>query len=148
MDKNTQHNSTFKPTPKMLSYVNKLLDLNENLSQTEIVKRLKIDRTTVWGWYKNVDFVNWLNEQSRELFAKSKSDRIKAAVKKAKNGDYNFAKLIFEMEGEYTPTLKQDINIKVTEIIISHVVEVITKHVPDENIRKAIAEELSRICFN
>ena len=52
------------------------------------------------------------------------------------------------MEGEYTPTLKQDINIKVTEIIISHVVEVITKHVPDENIRKAIAEELSRICFN
>ena len=145
---NMQSGATFKPTPKMTAYVGKLLDLNENLSQTEIIKRLKIDRATVWRWYQNVAFINWLNEQSRELFAKSKSDRIKAAVKKAKNGDYNFAKLIFEMEGEYTPTLKQDINIKVTEIIISHVVEVINKHVPDENIRKSIAEELSTICLN
>lgn len=147
MDKPIQ-NSTFKPTVKMLAYANNLLDLNENLTKNDVAKKLKIDRTTIYGWYKNVDFINWLNGQAKELFTISKSDRIKAAVKKAKNGDFNFAKLIFEMEGEFTPTLKQDINIKVTEIIISHMVEVINKHVTDENIRKAIAEEFCSINFN
>ena len=147
MDKPIQ-NSTFKPTIKMLAYANNMLDLNENLTKNEIAKKLKIDRTTIYGWYKNVDFINWLNGQAKELFMISKSDRIKAAVKKAKNGDFNFAKLIFEIEGEYTPTLKQDINIKVTEIIISHVVEVINKYVTDENTRKNIAEALGTICLN
>ncbi|MCL5073956.1 MAG: hypothetical protein M1308_24150 [Actinobacteria bacterium] len=41
-----------------------------------------------------------------------------------------------------------DINIKATEIIISHVVEVINKYVPNENIRKQISEELYQINLN
>lgn len=138
----------FKPTRKMLLFVNKLLDMDNNSSKTKIAEDLDIDRKTVYLWYKNSDFIKWLNKQAENLFAESKTDRLRVALRKAKAGDYSFSKLIFEMTGEYTPTVKQDINIKVTEIIISHVVEVINKYVADEDIRKQISQELYNVRLN
>lgn len=147
MDK-TQDNAIFQPSKKQLDYALILLDPEQRTTKTDIAKKIDVDSSTVWRWEQDIAFVKWLNSLAETTLQASFSERLTTAVRRAKNGDYNFARLLFEMEGKYTPTLKQDVNIKVTEIIISHVVEIVSKYVTDENIRKQIAEELCLINLN
>ena len=67
---------------------------------------------TIWRWFQKEDFVNWINSKKDELLNSSLMDRYKTAIRKARAGDFNFSKLLFEIQGEYV----QRIESKVTQV--------------------------------
>jgi transcriptional regulator with XRE-family HTH domain len=137
--------ATFQASPEQLKFAESYLDFAEKKTFEEIAKDINVSRTTIWRWFQDEAFVTWLNSKKDEVLSKSLMARYMTAIRKAEGGDFNFSRLLFEIQNEYIPTIKQDINIKVTEIIISHVVEVINKFITDEDIRKQISEELYKI---
>jgi len=105
MDKKLQ-NVTFQPSTHQLKFAEIYLDYTQKKTYEEIGKEINVTRMTIWRWFQNEDFVDWINEQARNLLAQSLSDRLKVAIRQAKAGDFSFSKLLFEMEGEYTPSRK------------------------------------------
>jgi AcrR family transcriptional regulator len=145
---NDKQNLTFQPNPEQVKFAEIYLDYERKLTYTDIAKEIGCSRTTIWKWFQDPEFVNWLNSSKEGLLNKSLMGIYRSAIRRAESGDFQFARMLLEIQGEYTPTVKQDINIKVTEIIISHVVEVINKYVADEDIRKQISQELYNVRLN
>lgn len=100
MAKNEQ-NLTFKPKPKQIKFAEIYLDYLQKKTFEDIAKEIGCSRTTIWSWFKNEDFINWLNLKKDELLKSSLMARYRTAIRKAEAGDFNFSKLLFEMQGEY-----------------------------------------------
>jgi len=147
MDKEAQ-NGTFQPSPEQIKFIEAYLDLDNNKPITEISKDTGVPRRTIYNWFEKEDFINWLNSKKNEILAKSLIARYLTAIRKAMAGDFSYSKLLFEMEKEYMPAISHNISIKVTEIVITHVIEVINKFIEDDNLKRKIGEELTRINLN
>src|SRR4030042_5979718 len=130
-----KQNVTFQASPEHLKFAEIYLDFTNKKTFEEIGKEIGVSRTTIWRWFQDNAFVAWLNSKKDEVLFRSLMPRYMTAIRKAEGGDFNFSRILFEIQNEYIPTIKQDINIKVTEIIISHVVEVINKFITDEDTR-------------
>lgn len=146
-DKSLQ-NITFQPNANQLKFAELFLDFDQKRTLKNIADELEISRQAIWVWFKDVNFVNWLNSQRHEVLQKSLMVRYMTAIKKAIAGDYNFSRLLFEMEKEYIPAISHNISIKITEIVINHVVEVVNKYVDDDTVKRKIGEELAKINLN
>lgn len=96
-----QEKAIFKPNKKQLEYATMILDLDLRLTKTDIAKKIGVNYTTVWRWEKDENFVNWINNLAEKTLKFSYKDRLLSAIRKAKNGNFPFSKLLFEMEGKY-----------------------------------------------
>jgi len=108
-----QRNSTFAASPKQMQFAEIYLDYDQKLTNKEIAEKIGVERTTIWHWFQKDDFVTWINSQKDKMLSKSLSDRYKTAIRKAKAGDFQFSKLLFEMQGEYVQkTENKNINVE------------------------------------
>jgi len=148
MDNNSRQKLTFQPTANQIRFLDLYLDFSQKRTLTAIADELEIARQTIYNWLEDENFVKWLNTKKNEILAKSLMARYITAIRKAIAGDFSYSKLLFEMEKEYIPAISHNISIKVTEIVITHVVEVINKFIEDDNLKRKIGEELTRINFN
>jgi len=139
---------TFQPNQNQIKFVELYLDFETKKTTTDIANELGITRQAIWKWFKDVNFINWLNSQTNELLCQSFTARFRVAIRKATGGDFNFSKMLFEIEKFYIPAISHNISIKVTEIVITHVIEVINKFIEDDNLKRKIGEELTRINLN
>ena len=71
-----------------------------------IAEKSNVSRMTIWRWFRNKDFLEWMNDQTKLFLSQTFSERINIAIRRAKAGDFNFSKLLFEMEGEYIKKTK------------------------------------------
>lgn len=92
---------TFEPSPIQIQFIEYYLDYDKKHTLEEIGKKIGVTRQSIWKWFQQEDFVNWINSKKNEMLNSSLSDRYKVAIRKAKAGDFQFSKLLFEMQGEY-----------------------------------------------
>ncbi|MBA7570710.1 hypothetical protein ES708_12463 [subsurface metagenome] len=101
-----KENAIFQPSPEQLKFAEIWLDYAKKQTLEDIAKKIGIAYSTIWRWFQNNDFVIWINSKKNELLNKSLISRYKTAIRKAEAGDFQFAKLLFEMQGEYIPQQK------------------------------------------
>ncbi len=99
-------NCEFQPSPKQIKFAEIYLDSSIKLTFIEIAKRIGVHNNTITNWFKNPEFVKWINNKKNEILNKSLIARYKVAIRKAESGDFSFSKLLFEIQGEYTPQQK------------------------------------------
>jgi len=75
-------------------------------SNKEIAEKVGVNTTTIWRWFNNPDFLEWLNKLAKELLQKSLAKRYMVAIREAEGGNYNFSKLLLQLEGEFIPLQK------------------------------------------
>lgn len=138
----------FKPNTNQIRFLELYLDFNSKRTLKSIADEIEISYQAIWKWFNDINFVEWINSKRDELLAKSLMAIYLTAIRKAISGDYNFAKLLLEIKKEYMPAISHNISIKVTEIIITHFIEVINKFIEDDNLKRKIGEELIRINLN
>lgn len=143
-----KQNETFLPSPEQIKFADRWLDYNQKQTLEDVGNEIGVSRTTIWRWFKDKNFIEWLNEKKESFLASSLMDIYKTAVRKAIAGDYQFARMLLEILKEYTPALNHNISIKITETVITHVVEVINKYILDEDLKKKIGEELAKVNLN
>ena len=96
-------NNKFTPTRNMEAYLKLFLDPNQTLSKSDIAKQIGISHNSVYKWYRNKNFIKWLNTFLDQILENSLADIYQAAKSKAKKGDFNYSRLVLEMSGKYTP---------------------------------------------
>jgi hypothetical protein len=99
-------NVTFQPTPEQIKFAEIYLDYVQKKTLEDIGKEIKVTRMTIWRWFQEEGFVNWLNSKKNELLNKSLMARYRTAIRRAEGGDFQFSKLLFEIQGEYIPQQK------------------------------------------
>lgn len=91
----------FNPKKPQIKFAEVFLDTDGKKSRKEIAKKIGVHQNTITNWFKDKNFVKWINSKNDEMLDNSLADRYKTAVRKAKAGDFQFSKLLFEMQGEY-----------------------------------------------
>lgn len=108
MDKND-----WKPNKNQALFIDLYIDITNRLNLAQICKKIGISRQTAWLWFKNSDFTDYLNTKRDQILARSQTARMLVAVRKALSGDNTMLKILFEMEGIYTPKMRTQADITV-----------------------------------
>lgn len=96
----------FTPTQKQLKFSEVYLNYTKPRTNKEIAEKVGIDTSTIWRWFNDPDFMGWLNNLAKELLEKSLAKRYMVAIREAESGNYNFSKLLLQIEGEFIPSQK------------------------------------------
>ncbi len=92
---------TFEPSKNQDKFLFYFLDYDKKYSMEDIAKEIGISRQAIYKWYQDQEFVNWINSKKDEVLSKGIMGIYKTAMRKAQAGDFQFAKLILEIKGEY-----------------------------------------------
>ena len=99
-------NVTFQPSAVQSKFAEIYFICHGEKPMKYIAEKSNISRMTIWRWFRDKNFVEWMNDQTKLFLSQTFPERINTAIKKAKEGDFNFSKLLFEMEGEYIKKTK------------------------------------------
>jgi len=108
-----ENNKEYTPSKKQMKFIDLYSDLTNRLSIAEICKEVGITRQTSWNWFQNSDFTDYLNSKRNEILARSQTARMLVATTKALSGNVPCLKMLFEMEGIYTPRIRTQADITV-----------------------------------
>ena len=95
----------FIPKEAQLKFARVYLDSSMKTSIEQACKDIGLTRQTYYDWMKT-PFKQWLISQKKELIQNSLLDIYKIAIERARKGNFNFAKLILTMSGDYQEGLK------------------------------------------
>jgi transcriptional regulator with XRE-family HTH domain len=96
-----KENAIFQPSPEQLGFAEIWLDYTKKKTLESIAEEIGIAYSTIWRWFQNNDFVDWINSKKNELLNKSLMARYRTSIRKAEAGDFQFSKMLFEMTGDY-----------------------------------------------
>lgn len=96
----------YKPNKKQALFIDLYIDLNNRLTLTQVCEEVGITRQTAWRWFQDQSFTDYLNSKRNEILARSQTERMLVAVRKALSGDFSFSKLLFEIEGVHSQVFK------------------------------------------
>lgn len=103
----------FEPSKKQALFIDLYIDITNRMNLIQICKSISISRQSAWLWFKNSDFTDYLNTKRDQILARSQTARMLVAVRKALSGDNTMLKMLFEIEGVYTPRMKTQADITV-----------------------------------
>lgn len=103
----------FIPSKKQALFIDLYIDITNRLNLVQLCKKISISRMTAWRWFQDKNFTNYLNSKRDQILARSQTARMLVAVRKALSGDVACLKLLFEVEGVYTPRMRTQADIKV-----------------------------------
>jgi hypothetical protein len=129
-------------TPQQLLLANMLLNLHDKRTVREKLAEVQVSSQQYHAWMRQPQFVEFLRKRGEALFKGSDWEAFKGLSKAVSSGDVNALKLFFEMRGIYNPRLQIDVNI---EAVLVRVVEIVSKHVPNQQVLEAIANELESV---
>ena len=112
MDKKDEQNLTFKPKPEQKRFAAIYLDYRQKLTFEQIAKKIGCSRTTIWNWFQNPDFLEWVNVQANYMQKTALVPVLKSLIRKAEIGDVQAIKLYLEKIGEFTERLKVEVGWK------------------------------------
>jgi AcrR family transcriptional regulator len=124
-------NATFQPSDKQIKFARFYLDLHENYTQKEIAKKVGTNRKTIWRWFRDREFVSWLNDIAYELLEDALAPVIKRTIKEALKGEFPFCRIILEMTGRYVPNqfkgpIAPTVNLHLVDVRTSQDVKMLT----------------------
>lgn len=138
-EKENEKKEKFTPTQKQLKFSEVYLNYMKPRTNKEIAQKVGIDPSTIWRWFNNPDFLNWLNKLARDLLEKSLAKRYMVAIREAEGGNYNFSKLLLQIEGEFIPSQKIEGTRDPMQIKMEYV------DTTGETLRKEITDKLDQI---
>lgn len=115
-------------------------NLSDRRSLQAKLKSLGISTTQWAAWKKQPHFKKFLHEQLTADFETSLDRALSGLLKAVDNGNPRAVELYLEMTGRQ-PTENE----RNYRLAISRIVETITRHVKDPNLRRAIAEDFDKI---
>lgn len=129
-------------TLQQMNLANLMLNTHDTRSVREKLTAVGVSSQQYHAWLRTPAFSEHLQERARHMFESSDPDAYMALVGAVRNGDNRAIQLFFEMRGIYNPRTTVDININV---VLTRVVEVISRHVRDPEMLQAIANDLELI---
>lgn len=100
----------FVPSPTQLQLVKLLVDLDDHRSKEAKCAEVGITKTTLYNWYRNKDFVLYVNELL-DLSADSDiADIFRAMKLSAKRGNVQAQRSFLEIRGKFTPKVKHELS--------------------------------------
>ena len=134
-------------TPQIIM-ANMLLNLEDKRSTREKLKELsdavgeEISTQKLAAWRRQPAFNAYLTKRAEELFKGSDPDAYAGLVQLVKQNDLGAIKTYFEMRGIYNPKVTVDVNVG---LILTKIVEIVSRHVTDPEILEAIAEDVEKL---
>ena len=96
-------NKKFEPNNNQEKFLEYILDPDSKFTKKQIADEIGITVHCIYKWYRDQNFVKWLNSFRDRIIENSLFDIYKTSSRKSKAGDYNFSRLLLEMSGDYTP---------------------------------------------
>ena len=126
-------------TDAQLTAANIVLDLTDNRSLKKKLADLKVP-TQLWeSWLKDVGFQNYLRQRAEGLLGDNVHSAHLALLDRVRSGDTGAIKLYYEITGRYNPNRGDSVDLAG---LIMRVIEIIQRHVSNNDEVTAIAEDL------
>lgn len=116
MAKQNQTNAIL--TNEQIQAAELLADPSYKGTRSAIIKQVGVSRTTFYDWFKNQNFVNYVNGLIDTYTDAELSSVWRALIKNCKNGDTRAIKLYFELKGKYKQEVKQEIDVNTMGVIL------------------------------
>ena len=131
-----------KLTEEQLVVANTMLDLGDNRSRKKKLTELGIPTQKWEAWLRDPVFQNYLRTRSEALLGDSLHESHLALVDRVRSGDLGAIKYFNEITGRYVPNAQDKADVA---SIIGLVVEVIQRHVHDQQTLKLLADDIMLI---
>jgi len=112
MAKKNKQSLTFQPKAEQIKFANIYLDYRQKLTFEQIGKLIGCSRTTIWNWFQNIEFLEWINAQTNYMQKTALIPVLKSLIRKAEIGDVQAIKLYLEKMGEFTERVKIEVGWK------------------------------------
>jgi hypothetical protein len=129
-------------TYEMTSTVAVLLDTTRVDSLRSRLRDVGVTYNTYQTWLKFAPFRNMIEAGADQMLSNSYVDMNRALVQQAVKGDVNAIKFAYELTGRYDPNSKQVMEVNA---VIASMVEIIQKHVTDQDTLSSIALDLQML---
>lgn len=132
-------------TPLQVMLANVLMNTEDTRSVREKLQGLNIKTVTYNGWLRQPAFAQYLRKRAESVFAASDHVAYQALVNAVEEQDVQAIKLYFEMRNIYNPKVQVDVNV---QSVIIQLVEIVSRHVTDEDTLTAIANDIEKLAEN
>lgn len=129
-------------TPPQVLLANVLMNTEDTRSVREKLKTLNISTVQYNGWLRQPAFSAYLRKRAETAFSASDHVAYQALINAVESEDVQALKLYFEMRQIYNPRVSVDVNVTV---IMARIVEIVARHVTDENTLMAIAHDVEML---
>lgn len=100
--KPTELVKSFRPTPHMILWLEKSMELGFGATVSEISKQSNVDRTNWYMWIRKPEFVEWWNTQWQQYIRAVRHKLSLIGLKKAES-DYTYWKDMMTVTGNIQP---------------------------------------------
>jgi hypothetical protein len=106
------------------------------------LESVKITTSQYNAWLRDPTFSNYLKQRAEAMYTDATPIAMTALLKAMQNGDMQAVKMFFEMNGRYAKNINLNLNV---ESVMNRVVEIIIRHVDDQEVLDAIATDIQEL---
>ena len=129
-------------TPEQLLAANVVLNSHDKKSLREKLDMLGISSQQWHAWMRQPGFSQYMTKRAESAFESNDHAAYSALQEAVEEGSMDAVKFHFEMRGKYKKSI--DVNVNVEEIL-THVVEIVAKHVKDPDVILAVANDIEAL---
>lgn len=129
-------------TSEQLMAANVMLNAHDKRSVREKLEFLNISSQQWHAWLRQPGFSQYMSKRAEAAFEGNDWKAYDALRENIEEGRLEAVKLHFEMRGKYKQQVDVNVNI---EQVLTRVIEIISRHVNDEEVLVAIAEDFSNL---
>lgn len=134
-----ENNKSGALTEEQLTAANVMLDLNDNRSRKKKLSDLKIPTQKWEAWLRDPVFQSYLRARAENLLGDNLHDSHLALVDRVRSGDIAAIKYFNEITGRYIQAGGNNIDLA---SLLMRIIEIIQRHVTDNDQVSAIADDL------
>lgn len=120
-----------------------IMNFTDTRSNEDKLDQLGINSATYYAWLNDPQFKNLIDSLADQNLINIRPAAIGEFTKLINRGDWNAIKYFLETTGEL-----QSNNVPQSEILLRMIIEVIQKHVKDQDVMAAIAQDLKQVASN
>lgn len=125
-------------TEEQLTAANIMLDLHDNRSQKKKLADLGLSSQKWQAWLRDPGFQNYMRLRAENILGDNYHEANLALLDRIRSGDTSAIKFYYEITGRYVPNRGDSVNVPA---LLMKVMEIIQKHVPDNEVVAGIADE-------
>lgn len=129
-------------TSEQLIAANLILNAHDKRSVREKLDQIGVSSQKWHAWLRQPGFSQYINKRAEAAFEANDHAAYAALQENVEEGRLDAVKFHFEMRGKYKQSLDLNINI---EQVLTQVVEIVARHVNDQDTLIAIAEDMGQL---
>lgn len=129
-------------TFQQLDAIARVMNVMDKASMREKLEEAGVTTQQWNGWMRDAKFSAYLKKRAEVQFAGADTTAYMSILKQMENGSLPATQLFLEMRGIYNPKIQVEVNV---DVVLTRVVEIISKHVTDPTTLALIANEIEGI---